>query len=135
MNKIKITVVALATAGVGLVGVNTAFAGTAHITPKAPAVAPATDGDNVQERDQSTPDVPGAVEAPEATSSKVAAQSTSTSVKAAAAKSAAAETPGTETPDGTEAGVSETGASDGNDGGHADPEGVDVNHEGGAGEK
>jgi len=128
MNKIKVTFVALATAGVGLVGVNTAFAGSPHTPPKAPAVAPATDGDNVQEGDQTTPDVPGAVEAPEATSTKGAAQSTSV-------KSAAAETPGTETPDGTESGSSESGASDGNDGGHADPEGVDVNHVGGADEK
>ncbi|MEO6205686.1 MAG: hypothetical protein ABIO67_09925, partial [Mycobacteriales bacterium] len=39
-------------------------------------------------------------------------------------------------PAGTEkADASETGASDGNDGGHADVEGVDVNHEGGADEK
>ncbi|TFD21373.1 hypothetical protein [Cryobacterium sp. TMS1-13-1] len=51
------------------------------------------------------PSTPGTTEAPESES--------------------AVETPGSEaaTPD------------DGNDGGHADPEGVDVNHEGGADEK
>lgn len=47
----------------------------------------------------------------------------------------------TEVPDATEApsGATETvetpGVSDGNDGGHADPEGVDVNNQGGASEK
>jgi hypothetical protein len=133
MNKIKLTVVALATAGVGLVGVNTAFAGTPHTAPKAPAVHPATDGDNVQQGDQTTPDVPGAVEAPEATSTTSARQSAS--VTSAPAASATGETPGTETPDATESSASESGTSDGNDGGHADPEGVDVNHVGGADEK
>ena len=39
-----------------------------------------------------------------------------------------------ETAAGTET-ASETGPSDGNDGGHADAPGVDVNHEGGADEK
>jgi hypothetical protein len=131
MNKIKVTLVALVTAGVGLAGVNTAFAGSPQTTPKAPAVAPSTDGDNVQEGDQTTPDVPGAVDSPEATSSKVAARSTSVkSVKFAAAETPTAETPGVETP-----GAAEAGASDGNDGGHADPVGVDVNHVGGADEK
>ncbi len=55
MNKIKITVVALATAGVGLVGVNTAFAGSAHTTPKAPAVAPAADSTSVKSAAAETP--------------------------------------------------------------------------------
>jgi hypothetical protein len=143
MNKIKVTVVTLATAGIGLVGVNTAFAGSHLTTPKAPAVSPATDGDNVQQGDQTTPDVPGAVEAPEATSTKVGAQSMPLSANSAPAKSAsvrsAADHPVTEAPDAKEgasgSGASESSASDGNDGGHADPEGVDVNHEGGAGEK
>lgn len=38
--------------------------------------------------------------------------------------------PGTEATSGNE-----SAGSDGNDGGHADPPGVDVNHEGGAGER
>lgn len=135
MNKIKATVVVLAAAGAGLAGINAAFAGTVHNTPKPPTVAPATDGDNVQEGDQTTADVPGAVEVPEATNSKVPATSTSSSVKSATAKPAAEVTPTTETADATTSGASETGASDGNDGGHADPEGVDVNHEGGVDEK
>jgi hypothetical protein len=46
----------------------------------------------------------------------------------------ATEAPGTEST--TETTDPETdGVSDGNDGGHADPEGIDVNHEGGADEK
>ena len=96
MNKIKLTVVALATVGLGAVGISTAFAGSPNSAPKAPAASTAaadTDTDNVQEGDQTTQDGPGAAEAPE------------------------------------------TGPSDGNDGGHADPEGVDVNHEGGPDEK
>jgi hypothetical protein len=52
------------------------------------------------------------------------------------------ETPGTEIADGAESTAPETpgteqpgAASDGNDGGHADANGVDVNHQGGANEK
>ena len=94
MNKIKLTVVALATVGFAAAGISTAFAGSSNSSSKAPAASTAAaDTDNVQEGDQTTQDGPGAAEAPE------------------------------------------TGPSDGNDGGHADPEGVDVNHEGGPDEK
>jgi hypothetical protein len=46
----------------------------------------------------------------------------------------ATEAPGTESTTET-TGLESDGVSDGNDGGHADPEGIDVNHEGAADEK
>ncbi|MCI4660062.1 hypothetical protein [Cryobacterium zhongshanensis] len=53
---------------------------------------------------------------------------------ATSATPAATETPGVESPTETP-GVESATAGDGNDGGHADAEGVDVNNEGGAAEK
>jgi hypothetical protein len=70
--------------------------------------------------------VGGAIAAPPAPSSSVTDGATS--------GTGGTEGPGTEST--TETTDPETsGVSDGNDGGHADPEGVDVNHEGAADEK
>ena len=119
MNKLKIIVVSAATVGLGAAGVTAAFASSPSPKPPAVTSTPAgatTDGDTLQEGDQTTPDVPGAVDAAEAP-----------------------ETAGSETADtGTEANESataESGPSDGNDGGHEDPAGADVNHVGGPNEK
>lgn len=115
MKHLKTAAVGVAVLGLATVGITNAVASTRVTPPTAPAAtAPATasatgsatesstaaDTDNVQEGDQSTPDVPGAAD--EAT--------------------------------GAESATSESGVSDGADGGHEDPPG-DVNHEGGAGEK
>jgi len=142
---------ALAVLGLGGVGVGSAVAGPAHTAPKAPAVtAPATpsattptDTDAVQSGDQSTPDVPGAVDAAEPAGTETKdttgtpnardtpdATGVADTADATDAADASTEKAGSKTADGTE-----TGASDGNDGGHADPVGTDVNHVGGANEK
>jgi hypothetical protein len=98
--------VALAFAGVGTTA---AIAGAGASSPPAlkPAVRTATvtpaDTDNVQEGDQTTPDVPGAAESPEP-----AAKTTAVKVKSAATE--------TESP------------SDG-PGGHEDPAGANVDHQ------
>jgi len=69
------------------------------------------------------------------------APSTSSSVSTPTTPSVTLPTVDTEVPDATEAqngatDAAETpGVSDGNDGGHADPEGVDVSNEGGGTEK
>lgn len=118
MQKLKLTLVAATAATLGLAGVGTALASQGSSTPRpsnpsitAPAdTAGPADTDNVQEGDQTTPDT--AAEATETTGSETASSETASS-----------ETAG------------ESAVDDGNDGGHADPEGVDVNHEGGADEK
>ncbi len=68
--------------------------------------------------------------------------SSSSSTSVANAPDATQEAPGTETNDPAESEAMETPGTeqagtnnDGNDGGHADQEGVDVNHEGGDSEK
>jgi hypothetical protein len=104
--KFAASIAALAALAVG----GSAIASAAHKTgtPSPPAqtsstVAPATDGDNVQQGDQSTPDAPGA-----------AAESAASESTTAGEKPDAAEQPGTaETPG------SEVDANDG-PGGHAD---------------
>ena len=76
-----------------------------------------------------------------AANASTSAPSNSSSVSTPTTASVTQPAADTEVPDATEApsGVTETaetpGVSDGNDGGHADPAGVDVNNEGGASEK
>jgi len=76
-----------------------------------------------------------------AANASTSAPSNSSSVSTPTTASVTPPAADTEVPDATEApgGATETvetpGVSDGNDGGHADPEGVDVNNEGGASEK
>jgi hypothetical protein len=98
--------------------------------------------DNVQQGDQTTPDVPGATDPAEAGAPDAAGAAGSSSAKKLAAAQTAApaataetpgtevagtEAPGTETP-GTETPGSESSVSDG-PGGHADPAGSNVDHQ------
>jgi len=104
LHKVKLTVAALAVAGISAAGVGTALASSAPAKASVPAtaVAPAT-GDNVQQGDQNAPD-------------------TATNPT---------EKPGTEVADGSQQAGSETatpemsGPSDG-PGGHQDAPGVDT---------
>jgi hypothetical protein len=127
-NKAKLTAVAVVTVGLAAVGIGNAVASQPQAKPQAPAVtapakaavapavAPAArpavttaDADTLQQGDQTTPDAPGTAES-------------------------TTEAPGA--PETAEApGAPETGPSDGNDGGHADPEGANVDHVGGPNEK
>jgi hypothetical protein len=104
--KFAAAIAALAALAVG----GSAIASAAHKTGTTPppaqpstTVAPATDGDNVQQGDQSTPDAPGAAAESAASESSTAAEKPD-----AAEKPEAAEAPG-----------SEVDANDG-PGGHAD---------------
>jgi hypothetical protein len=75
----------------------------------------------------------GVLTAGTASASTTPAPAPSTSVEAPAAVTP--EVPGAEAPDATEVAGSETeGVDDGNDGGHEDADGVDIEHEGGADE-
>jgi len=71
MHKVKLTVAALAVAGISAAGVGTALASSAPAKAPAPAtaVAPAT-GDNVQQGDQNPPDT--ATYSPEKAGTEVA---------------------------------------------------------------
>ncbi len=107
MHKVKLTVAALAVAGISAAGVGTALASSAPAKAPAPATAPAPD-DNVQQGDQNAPD-------------------TATNPT---------EKPGTEVADGSQQAGSETaipevsGPSDG-PGGYQDPAGnVDTQSQG-----
>ncbi|MDQ1449534.1 MAG: hypothetical protein QOC79_2505 [Actinomycetota bacterium] len=103
--KRKLAVGAVGVVGFAGLGAGVAAAQTTPSAPKAPVTAPApADTDNVQSGDQTTPDVPGAAEKPEAT--------------------AAAEKAGTET-----AGPEEPGDASLPGGGHADPAGQNVDHQ------
>ena len=130
MNKLKIIVVSAATVGLGAAGVTAAFASSPSPKPPAVTSTPAgatTDGDTLQEGDQTTPDVPGAVDAAEAP--ETAGSETAEEVGPALVETADT---GTEA---NESATAESGPSDGNDGGHEDPAGADVNHVGGPNEK
>jgi hypothetical protein len=102
-------------------GAASATAGSAAHTTVYKAASVSTtagDTDNVQQGDQTTPDVPGATDAAGTSAKKLATTAAPT----------ATEKPGTETPGTAEAPSSETGPSDG-PGGHADPAGSTVDHQ------
>jgi hypothetical protein len=118
--------VALAFAGVGTTAV---IAGAGASSP--PAIKPAVqtavpaDTDNVQQGDQTTPDVPGAAETPEP-----AAKSAAVTVKSASlAAKAAPVTPEPTTAETEKPAASETASPSDGPGGHEDPAGANVDHQ------
>jgi hypothetical protein len=133
--------VVVAAAAVTVLGVGAGVAGaqstSSHRTTSNPAVEEPTtpDTDNVQQGDQTTPDVAPAHAVLQTTAHRTAVHlasvhqaSVQSSVQRATGQRSVADEPGENNGENNE-----TGPGDGADGGHEDPPG-DVQHEGGANE-